>query len=104
MKGENLFSRNTIKTFENSRDSSWGEDVIAGRREEAFVVSSVIENTIENILRLGAGRALLGCRVMAVHGARFEGCQKDPHPQISPPASMVPTDLPCEIRALIALC
>lgn len=43
--------------------------VIAGRREAEFLTSSVIENIIENTLRLRAGCALLGSRVMAVHGA-----------------------------------
>ena len=45
----NLFSRNICKTFENSRDSSLGKDVISGRREAEFLMSSVIENIIENI-------------------------------------------------------
>lgn len=102
VKGENLISRNIIRTFENSRDGSWGKDVIAGKREAEFLISSVIENTIENILRLRAECALLGCRVMVIHSVRFEGCQKDPHPKLSLPDSMTPTNLPCEIRTLIA--
>ena len=40
---------------ENSRGSSFGKDVIEGRRVTEFPVSSTIENIIENALRLRAG-------------------------------------------------
>lgn len=34
-----------------------------------FLVASTIENIIENVLRLRAGSAVLGSRVMVAHGA-----------------------------------
>lgn len=46
-----------------------GKDVVAGRREAGFLVASTIENIMENVLRLRAGCAVLGSRVMVVHGA-----------------------------------
>lgn len=49
---------------ENSRGSSLGKDVIEGRRETEFLVSSAIKNIIENALRLRAGCAVLRSRVM----------------------------------------
>lgn len=69
VKGEMLFSRNIFRTFENSMGNSLKKAVIAGRGEAEFLTSSVIENITENTLRLRAGCALLGSRVMAVHGA-----------------------------------
>lgn len=64
----------------------------------------MIENIIENIVRLRARCALLGSTVMVVHHARFEECQKVPHPKLSLSGSLTPTNLPCEIHMLIALC
>lgn len=49
--------------LESSRGSSFGKDDIVGRREAEFPVSSITEN----VLRLRAGCAVLGSRVMVVH-------------------------------------
>lgn len=56
VKGENLFSRNILRTLELSRGRSFGKDTISGRREIEFLVPPMTEN----ILRLRAGYARLG--------------------------------------------